>query len=162
MSQYKTKRLTKDKDKTKNSYQNKLSPKEIKEKLEEYKKVDDLSKVALEAHLRYFTFNDKGDKQFRLGGFLRKIDIGKGYVILSNGQLSWSVQIKNSIFFQKMTFQELKLELREEIEKKYISEMNSLKDENKKLLKALKNIGEQASKNKKKSSKKKSSKKKSK
>ena len=162
MSQYKTKRLTKDKDKIKNSYQNKMSPAEIKEKLEEYKRVNDISKVALDAHLRYFTVNDKGEKQFRLGGFLRKIDLEKGYVILSNGQLSWSVQIKNSIFFQKMTFAELKEELKDEIEKKYLNEMKKLKDENKKLLKALKDIGEQASKSKKKSSKKKSSKKKSK
>ena len=161
MSQYKTKRLTKDKEKTKNSYQNKMSPKEIREKLEEYKKVNDISKVALDAHLRYFTVNDKGEKQFRLGGFLRKIDLEKGYVILSNGQLSWSVQIKNSIFFQKMTFAELKAELKEEIEKKYLSEMKKLKDENKKLISALKDIKAQASKSKK-SSKKKSSKKKSK
>ena len=161
MSQYKAKRLTRDKNKINNSYQNKLSPKEIKEKLEEYKKVVDISKVSLDAHLRYFTINDKGEKLFRLGGFLRKIDLEKGYVILSNGQLNWSVQIKNSIFFQKMTFQELKMELKQEIEKKYLSEMKKLKDENKKLLKALKEIGDQASKNKK-SSKKKSSKKKSK
>ncbi len=140
MSQYKPKRLTKDKDKTKNSYQNKLSPSEIKEKLEEYKRVEDISKVSLNAHLRYFTINDKtGEKQFRLGGFLTKIDIEKGYVILSNGQLTWSVQIKNSIFFQKMTFQELKKELekdlKNDIEKKYLNEIKNLKSENKKLKK---------------------------
>ena len=100
-----TKRLTVDKVKTQNSYQNKLSPKEIKEKLEEYKKVEDISKVSLNSHLRYFTINEKsGEKQFRLGGFLTKIDSDKGYLILSNGNLSWSVQLKDSIFFQKMTF----------------------------------------------------------
>jgi hypothetical protein len=162
MSQYKTKRLTRDNEKTNNSYQNKLSPKEIKEKLEEYKRVNDISKVALDAHLRYFTINDKGEKLFRLGGFLRKIDLEKGYVILSNGQLNWSVQIKNSIFFQKMSFQDLKVELKEEIEKKYLVQMKKIVDENKKLKNALKDIKNQATKNKKKSSKKKSSKKNSK
>jgi hypothetical protein len=162
MSQYKTKRLTRDNEKTNNSYQNKLSPKEIKEKLEEYKRVNDISKVALDAHLRYFTINDKGEKLFRLGGFLRKIDLEKGYVILSNVQLNWSFQIKNSIFFQKMSFQDLKVELKEEIEKKYLVQMKKIVDENKKLKNALKDIKNQATKNKKKSSKKKSSKKNSK
>ena len=52
MSQYKTKRLTNDKKKTNNSYQNKLSPKEIKEKLEEYKRVDDITTISLNAHLK--------------------------------------------------------------------------------------------------------------
>ena len=75
MSQYKTKRLSKDEGKSNNSYQNNLSPEEIKEKLEEYKKVDDITTVSLNAHLRYFIVNEKtGEKQFRLGGFLNKID----------------------------------------------------------------------------------------
>ena len=42
----KTKRLTKDDEKTKNSIQKNLSPDEIKEKLEEYKRVDDVSTVS--------------------------------------------------------------------------------------------------------------------
>ena len=149
MSDFKTKRLSNDNNKPKTTYQDKLTPKEIKEKLEEYKKVEDISKVSLNAHLRYFAVNDKGEKQFRLGGFLTKIDIEKGYVVLSNGNLSWSVQIKNSIFFQKMTFQDLKDELKEEIEKKYKSDIKILKDENKKLKTALKEIKSQATKNKK-------------
>ena len=115
MSQFKTKRLSKDENKSNNSYQNNLSPDEIKEKLEEYKRVDDISTVSLNAHLRYFIINEKtGEKQFRLGGFLTKIDIQKGYIVLSNGNLSWSVQLKNSIFFKKMSFQELKQELVED------------------------------------------------
>ena len=152
MSQFKTNRLSNDDNKPKTTYQDKLTPKEIKEKLEEYKKVDDISKVSLNAHLRYFTVNDKGEKQFRLGGFLTKIDIEKGYVVLSNGKLSWSVQLKNTIFFQKMTFQELKKELKEDMEKKFKEEIKVLKDENKKLKNALKEIKSQATKNDKKKS----------
>ncbi len=153
MSQYKTKRLTKDKQKSNNSYQNKLSPDEIKEKLEEYKRVEDITTVALNAHLRYFVINDKtGEKQFRLGGFLTKIDADKGYVILSNGQLSWSVQIATSIFFQKMTFQELKKELVEDLGKIYNDEIKKLKAENKELKKTLKEIKDQAKKSRKKKS----------
>jgi PAS domain S-box-containing protein len=43
-------------------------------------------------------------KQFRLGGFLTKIE--KDYIVLSNGSLSWSVQKKTSVFYQKMSLQE--------------------------------------------------------
>lgn len=152
---FKTKRLTKDKNKSQNSYQNNLSPKEIKEKLEEYKRVDDITSIALNTHLRYFTINPKtGEKQFRLGGFLTKIDSTKGYLILSNGQLSWSVQIANTIFFKKMTFQELKKELVEDIGKVYMDEMNKLKEENRKLKDALKNVKKEFEKKSSKSSKK--------
>jgi hypothetical protein len=158
MSQYKTKRLKNDVKKTNNSYQNTLSPEEIKEKLEEYKKIDDISTVSLNAHLRYFTINEKtGEKQFRLGGFLSKIDKEKGYVILSNGTLSWSVQIISSIFFKKMTFQELKEEIIEDVGKAYKDEISNLKNENKKLkhtLKEIKNQAIQSKKGSKKSSKK--------
>ena len=94
-----TKRLSRDTSykKTAKSYQDKLSPDEIKQKLEEYKQVEDIDEINLNSHLRYFSFNPKtGKKQFRLGGFLTKID--KEYVILSNGNLSWSVQKKNTVF----------------------------------------------------------------
>jgi hypothetical protein len=129
----KTKRLTKDDEKTKNSMQKNLSPDDIKEKLEEYKRVDDISVVSLNAHLRYFTTDKSGNKNFRLGGFLTKIDKEKGYMILSNGNVSWSVQIKDSIFFQKMTFKDLKDELSRNIEDGYKKEIKDLKKENKKL-----------------------------
>tara|TARA_E500000178_G_C17025529_1_gene757800 strand:+ start:2535 stop:2999 length:465 start_codon:yes stop_codon:yes gene_type:complete len=154
MSQYKTKRLSKDEGKSNNSYQNNLSPEEIKEKLEEYKKVDDITTVSLNAHLRYFIVNEKtGEKQFRLGGFLNKIDKEKGYVVLSNGSLSWSVQLKNSIFFKKMTFKELKQEIIEDVGKAYSSEISKLKKENKKLKETIKEIKDQAVKSKKTSKK---------
>ena len=156
---FKTKRLTKDNTKSKNSYQNSLSPKEIKEKLEEYKRVEDVNALALNTHLRYFTVNPKtGEKQFRLGGFLTKIDASKGYVVLSNGQLSWSVQLANTIFFKKMTFQELKKELIEDIGKVYIDEIKALKEENRVLKDTIKKVKKEfekkSSKNSKKSSKK--------
>ena len=52
----------------------------------------------------YFTINKKtGEKQFRLGGFLSKMDPQYRYIILQNGTLSWSVQLENTVLFQKMT-----------------------------------------------------------
>ena len=133
MNNNKTKRLTKDDEKIKNSIQKNLSPDEIKEKLEEYKRVENIDTVALNAHLRYFSTDKSGNKNFRLGGFLTKIDKDKGYMILSNGNVSWSVQLKDSIFFQKMTFKDLKDELSKNIEEGFKKEIKDLKKENKKL-----------------------------
>ena len=146
-----TKRLSRDstyKKKKGGSYQENLSPDEIKKKLEEYSQVDDISKVPLQSHIRYFTINPKtGEKQFRLGGFLAKIDPGMKFIICQNGTFSWSVQIKNSVFFVKLTFSELKEELIEKISKNFEAEIKSLKKENKKLKQTLKEIKKQAKKN---------------
>ena len=139
-----TKRLSRDTSysKTSKSYQEKLSPNDIKKKLEEYKQIDDISNISLNSHLRYFSFNPKtGKKQFRLGGFLTKID--KDYVILSNGNLSWSVQINNAVFFQKLTFSELKHELTEKISSKYEKKIEKLNEENIILKDTLKKVKKQ-------------------
>lgn len=138
-----TKRLSRDTSYKKKgkSYQDSLSPDEIKKKLEEYSQVDDISKVELNTHIRYFTFNtETGEKQFRLGGFLAKIDPKMKYVICQNGSLSWSIQIQNTVFFKKMKFSELKDEIEEKFKKKYESDNKSLKKENRKLKDALKEI----------------------
>ena len=93
-------------------------------------KIEDINKVPLNSHIRYFTLNDKtGKKEFRLGGFLTNRDQSDKYVILSNGTISWTVQTLNSIFFKKMTIKELKQEYEEKIEQ--------LETENNKLKKAL-------------------------
>ena len=139
-----TKRLSRDTSykKTSKSYQEKLSPNEIKKKLEEYKQVQNIKDVSLNSHLRYFNFNPKtGKKQFRLGGFLTKIN--DDYVILSNGTLSWSVQINNSVFFQKLTFSELKQELTEKISSKYEKKIEKLNEENINLKETLKKVKKQ-------------------
>jgi len=127
-----TKRLSRDNNyqRPKKTYQDKLTPEEIEEKLEEYVKVDEINKVSMNSHLRYFTLNKKtGKKEFRLGGFLTNRDQPDKYVILSNGSISWSVQTENSIFFKKMTIKELKSEYEEKIE--------LLEKENAKLKKAV-------------------------
>jgi len=127
-----TKRLSRDTSyqRPKKTYQDKLTPDDIEEKLEEYVKVEDISKVALNSHIRYFSLNAKtGKKEFRLGGFLTNRDQPEKFVILSNGSISWSVQVETTIFFKKMTIKELKSEYEEKIEE--------LESENNKLKKAL-------------------------
>jgi hypothetical protein len=138
-----TKRLSRDKSYKKKgkSYQESLSPAEIKKKLEEYSQVDDISKVEIGTHIRYFTFNpETGEKQFRLGGFLSKIDSNMKFIICQNGSFSWSVQINTAVFFRKMSFSELKDEIISKTEKKFEKKISKLKDENKKLKEALKEI----------------------
>jgi hypothetical protein len=139
-----TKRLSRDSQytKSKKSYQESLSPDEIKQKLEEYKQVDDIKTVSLNTHVRYFTINTKtGEKQFRLGGFITKIE--DEYIILANNNLSWSVQIKNSIFFVKMSFSDLKEEIVKKISKKFDKELSELVEENKKLKDTIKQVKNQ-------------------
>lgn len=142
-----TKRLSRDTqyNKSKKSYQESLSPDEIKQKLEEYKPIEDIRTVALNTHVRYFTVNNKtGEKQFRLGGFVTKI--ADEYVILANNNLSWSVQIKNTIFFVKMSFSDFKDEIIKKISKKFDKEIVELVEENKKLKDTIKQVKNQVKK----------------
>lgn len=61
----------------------------MEEKLENYKRVDDIDDVSLNTHVRYVTLKD-GRQRFCLGGLLKKIH--SKYVVLSNGTFTWSVQ----------------------------------------------------------------------
>lgn len=121
-----TKRLSKANsyDRPEKTYQDKLSNQEIKEKLKEYKKVIDIKIVSIGTHIRYFSIDPKSkEKVFRLGGTLNKIDPEGKYVVLSNGSVTWSVQIPNAIFYQKMTESEFKEELKKEIKKEMMTEV---------------------------------------
>lgn len=138
-----TKKLTKDNgysrpDKT---YQDKLSNQEIKEKLKEYKKVVNIKAVSIGTHLRYFSVDPKSkEKVFRLGGTLNKIDPEGKYIVLSNGSVTWSVQIPNAIFYQKMTEAEFKEELKKEIKKEIMSEVQTPYENVEELKKEIKNL----------------------
>lgn len=94
-------------DRPNQTYTDKLTVEEIESKLEDYTKVEDIYKVPLGTHLRYFC-DQEGKKVFRTGGVLLKADGLPNYVILSNGTKSWSVQVKDAIFFRKMTLKEIK------------------------------------------------------
>ncbi len=125
------------------TYQENLSNADIKEKLKDYKKVNDIKKVSIGTQLRYITIDkNTGDQLFRLGGSLNKIGTNGEYVILSNGKVNWSVQISNTTFFQKMTENEIKDEMKNELKKELMTEIGDdsnkdLKKENKLLLKKI-------------------------
>ena len=131
----------------KKSSKNKLSIEEIKEKLKEYTRIDDISKVNIGTHLRYFTIESNGNKLFRLGGFLNKVNLKDGYVVLGNNKITWSVQIKTSIFYKKMNYRELKKKIEKKIKSKYLKKIQELEKENDNLKKSIKEIKKKKVKN---------------
>jgi hypothetical protein len=127
-------------ERPKQTYQDTLTNKEIKEKLADYKKCLDIKKVSIGTHLRYFTTDPQTKKQlFRLGGTLNKIDPEGRYIILNNGTVSWSVQISGTQFWQKLSESELREEMKEELKKEILTEDHvNIDQENKELKKEIK------------------------
>ena len=97
-------------DDDKKTFTSNLTKDEINEKLQDYKLVDDISKVPLGTHLRYFIMKD-GNKLFRMGGNLkRNLDLPKFVVLVNALGTEWTVQIKDTIFYKKMSINEIKEE----------------------------------------------------
>ena len=133
-----TKRLTNDLayQKPTTTYQQTLTNQEIKEKLKEYKQVSDIKIVSIGTHIRYFLENPKTKKNdFRLGGTLNKVDPEGRFIILSNGQFTWSVQIPKATFYQKMVETEIREELKKELKKEVLAEESEIPDNENTLLK---------------------------
>jgi hypothetical protein len=123
------------------TYQDKLTNQEIKDKLKDYKKTIDIKTVPIGTHIRYFSIDPKTkEKLFRMGGNLNKIDPEGRFIILSNGNITWSVQIPNAIFYQKMSETEFKDELKKEVKKEMMSEVIPSDNENENLKKEIKNL----------------------
>lgn len=94
-----------------------LTKEQINEKLLNYSKVTDISKVSVGTHIRYFT-KIKNEMKFRSGGNLISNKGLPDYIILSNGRIRWSVQTNNTIFYRKMDEKELEKEYVEIINEK--------------------------------------------
>ena len=117
--------------------QDRLTEEEIDEKLEDYKEVDDITTVPLGTHLRYFITNldpqtGIATRKFRLGGVLKDKENADKYVILSNGNITWSVQVKEATFYRKMNVEEIKDEYELMIQE-YLNEIKTLKKQIKSL-----------------------------
>jgi hypothetical protein len=131
----------------KQTYQENLTRQQIKEQLKDYKEVDDITMISIGCHVRYFSIDVKTkEKLFRLGGTVNKIDPEYRFIILTNGTVTWSVQIANTKFWKKLTESEYKEELKEELRKEIMTEdaeSNSnqkLEKENLELKKELKDL----------------------
>ena len=129
------------------TYQDKLTKQQIKEQLKDYKEVNDITMLSIGCHVRYFSIDPTTkNKLFRLGGTVNKIDPEYRFIILSNGTVSWSVQIQNTIFWKKLTESELKEEIKQEVRKEIMETETSSKEslklerENSELKKELKEI----------------------
>jgi hypothetical protein len=73
------------------TYQDTIQTKEsMMKKLENYERAEDIEDVPIDTHMRYVTLDKNKKQAFRLGGLLKKIH--PKYVILSNGNYTWSVQ----------------------------------------------------------------------
>ncbi|AYV80249.1 MAG: hypothetical protein Gaeavirus21_4 [Gaeavirus sp.] len=94
-----------------------LTKEQIADKIQDYVIVnsDDLDKIPMNTHMRYFSkIQDK--YSFRMGGFLHRNNGLPAYIILTNGKTQWSVQVKNTIFYRKMTLDEIKQSYQEIID----------------------------------------------
>ena len=128
------------------TYQSTLSDDEIVEKLENYEKVKNIKDVALKTHVRYFITNENGEKLFRIGGFLLKIDERENprYCMLCNklepngdlGGHRWSVQTNNATFWARISKydqQKKEIDRQNETEEELLNEIEKLKRKIKKL-----------------------------
>jgi hypothetical protein len=96
-------RLTNDNyDKPPVTFTESLSTEEIKKSLEGYEQVNNIGIIKKGTHLRYFSKNEDDTYKFRLGGKLivNNSTISK-YIVLSNKSKTWSVQIKDTVFYAK-------------------------------------------------------------
>ena len=111
------------------TYTDKLTIQEIEEKLQDYIQVDMINEVSIGTHLRYFMVKD-GKRSFRLGGLL--ICKTPNYVVISNGVKSWNVPIEDTIFYKKITVNEIRQMYQKKIDS-LEDDIKILKDENTKL-----------------------------
>lgn len=142
-----TKRLSRDTTykQPEKTYQSSLTENDIAKKLSDYVRVkkNDIYKIPIGTHIRYFSINPKtGEKQFRLGGILTKFGENEQYIVCSNGSYSWSVQINNSIIYKKLSTTELKENVKNVVLEDSQKEITDLVKENKELKKMLKEIKE--------------------
>lgn len=80
---------------------------EIAEKLAGYEEVDNIEDVPINTHIRYFSIDrETGEQKFRNGGFLSNKSNADKYINLSNGKISWSVQVDDAVFYRKLSHQE--------------------------------------------------------
>ena len=104
------KKTKEENNENKKTFTDKLTKDEINEKLEDYKLVEDLSKVPLDTHLRYF-LNKDGKMLFRMGGNLKRNFDLPNFIVLKNALgTEWTVQVKNTTFYKKMSLKEIKEE----------------------------------------------------
>ena len=111
----------------KTTFTDNLTPDKIEELLEDYGEKP-IEEIPLGTHVRYFV-KDNGESKFRIGGFLNDINGLPDYVRLRAGpnmENTWNVQVKNAIFYKKLSIKEIKQEY-DKIVDDYIEKIKKLK-----------------------------------
>lgn len=108
------------------TYQQNLSKEQIREKLKGYRRVDLATEdLPVDSHIRYFSSKDNKNL-FRLGGFVKKYDKIKKYIVLTNNKNSWCVNCASSIIYKKIDYEDYqKLEKENILLKKYVKDYKS-------------------------------------
>jgi len=128
------------------------SHEKYRKKLQGYVEVENIDHVPEHTHVRYFSYNleDRAWK-FRTGGVIYRKD--RDYVVLSNGNFSWSVQkeirdkadnIWETKFFKilsKRELTEIALERQETAFNHQQSELEKLREENRSLREQVYHLG---------------------
>ena len=113
-----------------NTIQDNLTQEDINILLEEYNQIESIIDLKEGIHIRYYTLikkNGSVQQVFRMGGTIIKIDLKKNYAVLSNGKITWSIQLNdNIIIYKKMTIDEVKQFYENELDNKEI-EVNKYK-----------------------------------
>jgi len=134
-------------DKTYNTppitYTDMLDTDDIKEKLQDYEKVDDIATISLGTELRYFMIEENGTAKFRLGGRLFNNNGLPNYVVLVGAnRLTWCVDVKKAVFFKKISCEKLKNEYEEELQKRD-DKIKHLEEQNKNLMSKIRELRKQ-------------------
>jgi len=108
------------------THQDMLTAQDIENKLKGYKKVEDINTVPYNTHIRYFIKDSNNNNKFRLGGKYELKDPHNRYIKLSNGDLSWSVQLNNSILYSKMSEEEAENKIKNDVNNKVQNKINDL------------------------------------
>lgn len=119
-----------------NTIQENLTKEDIESLLEDYNEVIDITELKPTLEVRYF-ITVKNKKLFRMGGTIIKVDFDKKYIVLTNGKITWSVQLNDkTIIYRKMTINEVKEFYENELNNietnltKYKQVIEKLKNEN--------------------------------
>lgn len=101
-----------------------FSKQDIDDLLRNYERIE-VSELKIGMNIRYFIYKNKKEL-FRIGGKIIKIDPEKKYLVLTNGNKNWSVQLKQKIAI----YCELDID---DIKQKYEAIIKKLYNENKNL-----------------------------
>jgi hypothetical protein len=101
-----------------NTIQDNLTPEDIEILLEEYEQIVSNDELKEGIHIRYYTIIKK-KQVFRMGGTIIKLDLEKNYIVVTNGNVNWSVQLnQDTIIYRKMTIEEVKSFYENELDNK--------------------------------------------